>query len=215
MGCDIHLVIQRKEADGNWHEVPYQHKWNEDQPTAPNVAQAPWIFRNRNYDLFGILADVRNGRGWPSIAPDRGLPVEFSEKIVAPDPNYPDDGPRSLGDHSFTWIGLEELKAFDWDGTRAKLYGVVPADRYEVLTQSGDAPKEYSGHITGPGIIVYTPEQYRAVKTAGTLAPRPYVRMSWAESAREATYDWPGKIVPWLEKLADGRPLRLVMGFDS
>jgi hypothetical protein len=39
--------------------------------------------------------------------------------------------------------------------------------------------------------------------------------MGWPETARSATYDWPGKVIPWLEQLAAGRPLRLVIGFDS
>ncbi|WP_206689631.1 hypothetical protein, partial [Streptococcus pseudopneumoniae] len=47
---------------------------------------APLALSNRNYDLFGIIGNVRNGTGfagvvlgtgWPSIADHRGLPEDY------------------------------------------------------------------------------------------------------------------------------------------
>lgn len=225
MGCDIHIVIQRQEADGQWAEIAYQdapNDWNK-RPLTPNVAVAPDGFDGRNYDLFGILADVRNGSGfagvltgsgWPSIAPRRGLPKGFDEAQILPSPEYPEYS-RGVGDHSFTWIGLEELKAFDWDGVKALKFGVIPAAEYERLSVNNDRPTEWSGGISGPGIQVYEPAEYHSRKGNGLLCEHPYVRMSWVRSAREATGDWSTTVLPWLEKLADGKPLRLVMGFDS
>lgn len=226
MGCDIHISIQRQETFGAWHEV----RWQQEpyaligQKAVPDLTIAPECFRNRNYDLFAILANVRNGRGfagiktgdgWPSIAPDRGWPEWFNGDKVSPNPHYPEEGPAYMGDHSFTWVGLNELKAFPWDETVTKLYGVVKAEVFEQLTATGDTPDSYSVDITGPGIVVYTPEDYLAAKQAGKLAKKPYVRMSWDETARSATYDWPGKVIPWLDTLAEGKPLRLILGFDS
>lgn len=226
MGCDIHIVIQRQEPDGAWRELPWQHVWSHDgkDSAVKGVPIAPDVFRNRNYDLFGILANVRNGsgfagiqtgEGWPSIADDRGFPDDFDADKALPDPAYPEYGPRSLGDHSFTWVSLDELKAFDWDGTETWLYGVVPAEQYERLSASGESPDSYCGGTHGPGIVTYDPDDYKAAKIAGALPKRPHVRMGWPETARSATYDWPGKVFPWLDSLAEGRPLRLVMGFDS
>ena len=224
MGCDIHIVIERLD-DGVWREVPYRRiRTAAPPPTNAAVATAPECFTMRNYDLFGILADVRNGvgfagvrmgDGWPSIAPDRGLPDGFSVKAVAPDPNRPDDGPRWLGDHSFTWVSLDELKAFPWDAIVTTLYGVVSAADYERLSAVGDAPTEYSGGIVGRDIAVYDPTAYAKARETGTLVKEPYVRMCWPESARGATGDWPGPVIPWLTQLSDGRPLRLILGFDS
>lgn len=224
MGCDIHIAIQRQESDGRWREVPYQDLWNFDgAPKAvPGFPVAPEGWRNRNYDLFGILADVRNGTGfagivmgdgWPSIAPNRGFADGFSEAL--PDPSCPEDGPRYMGDHSFTHVTFDELKAFPWDATKTTLYGVVEAEKYESLAGTGKAPTSYSGGISGPGIKTYSPNQYREAKANGGLAVHPYVRMSWQETAREATNDWPGKVLPWLESISDGHQLRLVIGFDS
>lgn len=225
MGCDIHIVIQRQELDGTWREIPYQRVWwNLGHVPIDGVLVAPEEFTTRNYNLFGILANVRNGRGfagcqtgdgWPSIAPDRGFPPGFDADAVASDPHYPNEGPRALGDHSYTWVGLDELRAFPWNAVVTKLYGIVPADEYENLLKTGDQPTSYSGGVYGHGIKVYEPSEYQFAKQTGTLVSRPYVRMSWDETARSATNDWPGQVIPWLEKLAEGKPLRLVLGFDS
>lgn len=225
MGCDIHIVIQRQDETGAWQNVQWQAApWNENQKLLSGVPVAPDVFDSRNYDLFGILADVRNGRGfagiqmgegWPSIAPERGLPEGFSENAIAPDPQYPEEGPKYLGDHSFTWVSLDELKAFPWDTSESWLYGCVPADEYERLSADGKGPTSYSGGVSGLGIHVYEPDAYKKAKAMKVLPERPYVRMGWPETAREATNDWPGKVLPWLDTLAAGRPLRLVLGFDS
>lgn len=231
MGCDIHIVIQVQDSGGAWREQPWQeapYEWEKDQPAVPDVPIAPNIFRQRNYDLFGLLADVRNGHGfagiqtgegWPSIAPNRGLPDGLAVDAVLPNPKYPEDGPRSLGDHSFTWVTLDELQAFPWDHISTRLYGVVPAKEYERLKATKQPPQSYSGGTTGPGIQTYDADAWDAMHAAGgvavAIAPKPYVRMHWTETAREATGNWPGQVLPWLDELAAGRPLRLVLGFDS
>ena len=227
MGCDIHICIQAQDADGEWREIQWQqapYNYEGAEKPVPDIPIAPEQFRSRNYDLFAILADVRNGvgfagiktgEGWPSIAPDRGLPDGFQEDALLPDPCYPEDAQRWIGDHSFTWIALDELKSFAWDVTATQIYGVVPAGEYERLTVERAIPRSYSGGIVGAGIVTYEPDAYRLAKTNGVLAKRPYVRMAWTETAREATNNWPGDVIPWLDSLAAGRPLRLVLGFDS
>lgn len=227
MGCDIHICIQVQQ-DGIWEEIPYAtvYEYEGAKAAREGIRRCPQGFHARNYDLFGILANVRNGsgfagittgEGWPSIAPDRGFPEGFKEDAVQPDQQYPEDGARYMGDHSFTWIALEELKAFDWDNTKTTLYGVVDATQYEeMLTKKSFAPlRDYCGAVSGPGIQTYSPMNYTIAKSTHTLVPEPYVRIAWEESAREATYDWPGTVIPWLEQLAAGRPLRLILGFDS
>lgn len=224
MGCDVHICIQRREPEG-WREVVYQKVYeNIGQKPVDGIPVAPGIFDSRRYNLFGILANVRNGEGfagirtgagWPSIAPERGWPAGFDAKVIAPNPQYPAEGPRDMGDHSFTWVGLDELKAFPWDDLKTTLYGVVPTAEYERLLKTGETPTEYSGSVVGSGIAVYDPPTYLALKRSGQLAEKPYVRMAWKETARQATGNWPGKVIPWLEGLADGRELRLVLGFDS
>ena len=162
MGCDIHVAIQVLDGDV-WTHVQYQVLWPfevaEGQQPIPGVPLAPVELIARNYDLFGILAGVRSVQ-WDIVAPRRGWPEDFRAEDVPVDPKYPEEGPRSMGEHSFTWLTLAELKAYDWTATVA--YG-------------------YMGNDT-----VY---------------------------ARDT--DWPDKVIPWLEQVAAGHELRLVLGFDS
>lgn len=131
MGCDIHMIVQRKQKwdSGNayWSTKLPPVWWPRDawdaEQIATYTAQLPlasaarmlayylsrW-YSGRNYDLFGVLANVRNSANWPSIAPRRGLPGGF-------DPALEDD--CDLGDHSFTWMTLTEVLAYDWKGTTA------------------------------------------------------------------------------------------------
>lgn len=209
MGCDIHINVEVQQEDSTWREIPYQIVWQGRMPKYADRPIAPEGFDNRNYNLFAILANVRNGRGfagiktgegWPSIAANRGLPQNSPSK--------------NSGDHSFTWVLLDELKSFDWDATKTNLFGVVHADVYENLAD-GERPENYSGDVSGYGVHVYSPGEYQFSKRAGNLAMNPYVRVTWTSTAREATYDWPDRVIPWLEELAHGRPLRLILGFDS
>lgn len=225
MGCDIHIVIQRQDEDGSWRELPYQTVYNFTGAPVPvdGVPVAPSNFTTRNYDLFAILANVRNGvgfagittgEGWPSIAPGRGWPHDFSDQTPLPNPRWPDEGPRDMGDHSFTYVMLDELEAWPWSATYTTLYGVVAAAEYERCIAEGRPPREYSGSVVGAGVYIYTPASYVIARDSRTLVPKPYVRMAWQRSAADAT-GWPEHVIPWLRQLANGRPLRLIIGFDS
>lgn len=245
MGCDIHIVIQVQEPSGAWKDVPYQDELWECEKEAvakgdkdnywyreyrDDLPVAPEVFHNRNYDLFGILANVRNGRGfagiptgqgWPSIAPGRGFPdgIDPESYNRGDDDAYVRGVPSGyMGDHSFTYVTLNELQAFDWDGVSTTLYGVISEEEYLTRKDAGTVtgPDSYCGDISGNGIGVYSnAASYEQAKAAGTLAARPFVRISWVETAREATYDWPGKVIPFLEGIGKGRPVRLLLGFDS
>ena len=86
MGCDIHVQAERK-VNGKWQEVPGN------------------FFDWRGYNVFAFLAGVRNYSAITPIAELRGLPDD------ALDLDY---GARG-GDHSYSWLSLEELLAFNYD----------------------------------------------------------------------------------------------------
>lgn len=90
MGCDIHCQAERR-IDGEWAAIP-----------------GPMPLDCRSYRLFGFLAGVRNYSAVPPISEARGLP---------PDVDYDEDrdGERWLGEHSFSWLSLDELTAFDYE----------------------------------------------------------------------------------------------------
>lgn len=112
MGCDIHMQAERK-VDGKWQIVPGN------------------FFDWRGYNVFAFLAGVRNYSGVTPIASPRGLP---DDAVMA------DDG-DDLGDHSFSWLSLDELLAFD--------YAASTEDR-RVTVQTG--PNSWYGGATAePG----------------------------------------------------------------
>ena len=216
MGTDIHIVIQVYEYD-RWTTVPYRELL-EDGSIWPRESQAdivlPGHFTSRCYSLFGILADVRNGTGfggcvtgdpWPYIAEPRGLPPEC------------DDADDYLGDHSFTYITLEELQAYPWDTVVRRQRGLLTQDDYHNFALTGERPAVWCGGVFGGRTVTYTEAEYAGL-VAANLVPTDadvYIEAWWKETAREATADWAGEILPALEDVAAGRPLRLVIGFDS
>lgn len=66
MGCDIHLYVERKNpVSGQWEFVPAEGHAPQDEWDKKNN-RWDW-YGGRNYDLFAILADVRNGYGFAGI----------------------------------------------------------------------------------------------------------------------------------------------------
>jgi len=123
MGCAIHLFVERREGPAEpWHPVCVtipctrgEHSWCCDDGRR--------VWRDRNYTLFGMLAHVRdNGLG--TIAEPRGLPPDLSPELrkVALEEFNEDFGDfaareygcENFGEHSFSYLSLVELDAWDW-----------------------------------------------------------------------------------------------------
>lgn len=106
MGCDIHSAAI--DANGN---VLFGGKWADGSEANPN---SPWMvgdgepFGWRNYGVFSFLAGVRNYSDVPPLSEPRGLP----DDLKVPDG---EDGEFWLGDHSYSWLSVAELEAFDYD----------------------------------------------------------------------------------------------------
>lgn len=121
MGCDIHIEAQRRNG-GVWERAAGQF---EDGPSP---------FDWRSYGVFAFLAGVRNYSDIPPISPPRGWPEDFT-------PKEDEFGGCYLGDHSFSWLTVKELVAFDYD---------QPIEDRRVTRQIG--PNVFSGAQTAePG----------------------------------------------------------------
>jgi hypothetical protein len=140
-------------------------------------------YDDRNYEAFAILADVRNGRafagvetgdGFKQIADPRGLPLDLSEELRVP-ANYdamrecawtdvPEDPPENedddeyrgfwLGDHSWSYLTVRELQAYDWTQVTA-LCGVIDWKEYvtRVREKQTGSPRTYSGDVWCRGCV--------------------------------------------------------------
>jgi len=88
MGCDIHAMIERKSEYSWWI--------NSGDPGL-----------SRDYELFAVLAGVRNDNDIKPISEPRGLPERVTDVFESWSSKWDSDG------HSHSYVTLEELKAFD------------------------------------------------------------------------------------------------------
>lgn len=122
MGCDIHMAVEVR-RNGKWERaLPPEHarvpceveEARRGDPWSVRRAEVEW-FTDRRYALFGALAGVRNYDVSP-IAEPRGLPNDVSEEVrKLATYDYDNPGDVQLGDHSFTWLTLDEVLAYDWN----------------------------------------------------------------------------------------------------
>lgn len=250
MGCDIHIRVEVRH-DGGWKMVGpiFESYWREGGKT-----HEPW--EGRNYDLFAMLANVRNGRGFASvptglgfvpISPPRGIPDKMSPDGEEFMNSYGPDG------HSRSYLTLRELREYDWDGQETMLCGVVPAEDFEKLRRTGQTPEDWSGGVSGPGIVTFSEEGYDrwvaegrpdpgldtddqlvtrmargyGVDTIGVIERptrpgktiRPYVRMTWPVTYREAAggawFETMDRLAELIPEGGTDEDVRIIFFFDN
>lgn len=156
MGCDIHIYAETKKREywhytGDFWENPY---FKEDQlPTDYNRRYQAEPYCGRNYNLFALLADVRNGYGFAGcdtgdaiipISKPKGLPEDISDEIKAKSDYWDSDG------HSHSWLTLKEL--VDANIERFKTArGWVGSKEFIEFKETGK-PNGWCGGIGGPKI---------------------------------------------------------------
>ncbi len=217
MGTDIHLVVERYREDFGWQRVdPPKHLWDEywlkeyERTRDPiRLDYARRWYTDRNYSLFAILADVRNGfgfagtpisRGFKPISAPRGIPKDFEQK-----------DPDELGDHSFSWLLVSELLTYDWNQT-THLFSVVPID--EVPAPGRPPVGDSCGWISGRGIRVDAFE-IGPCRQKEEEGPFTHKQIAWPVTYAEAARNFYTEVLPELRKLGPPEKTRIVFGFDS
>jgi hypothetical protein len=233
MGTDIYFFVERREADG-WKQVTKPHEpceYCEGKGTkefkhggegecfmcdGTGKHSAPF-YNSRNYCLFGILADVRNGVGFAGIpygepltvmAPPRGLPEDVSATVRAEE--------DSIG-HSASWFTVAELEAYDWTQT-SKQTGWVDLKTYAKWKAAGSKgyPEEYCGDVSGSTVRHVSNRQAdRLIEgSEGPLHPDTYTRIYWQVPYSEAAGDFYSETLPALRALGKPEDVRIVFWFD-
>jgi hypothetical protein len=229
MGCDIHLRIEVRK-DGKWQPASAQRVCDDCKGTGnrDRGGECYWCkgtgnnsgFQSRAYDTFGALANVRNGT-WgdpvPFIDEPRGLPDDLSPELKAAsgDIEGDEDGERgwAFGDHSFSWLTLKELLAYNWDATVEKR-AYVDATTFAAWEASGDvSPGSY---CAGTNSEVVSNEEMRRRLAAG-IQPREwvYTLAVWREPVAKLCAEFHDDFIPALMKLGEPDDVRIVFGFDS
>lgn len=115
MGTDIHVYIEQKKFK---NENSTMFKWiSVDEwiyDTFSEEMEVPFskrYWKDRNYLLFAILANVRNRYNVQPISAPKGLPDDVSPEVK----NQSDE---ENGDaHTRSWLTLKELIEYDWQQT--------------------------------------------------------------------------------------------------
>jgi hypothetical protein len=165
MGCDIHFYVERH-VDGAWQSADTweKSKYADEDSDALSVDYEKAFYNDRNYNLFSILADVRNGRGFAGvktgegfnpIAPPRGVPEDACPEYRALQEAYGCDG------HSHSYVTLAELLSYDWT-QESQLQGWVNPAEWAVARDRNDGPRSWSGDISGPMVQKLTAEEFEA-----------------------------------------------------
>ncbi|MHA1286396.1 MAG: hypothetical protein ACTSPB_03215 [Candidatus Thorarchaeota archaeon] len=232
MGCDIHMYVEVKKNDlwekaGKIFDYPYYdpdapsqigedgYEWN------PRKTDEPYM--GRNYDLFAILANVRNGygfagiptgRGFKPIDMPRGLPRDVSKEIKKLSDEWGLDG------HSHSYFTLKEILDYDWDQvTTHELF--VNETGYDAI-QRGEQPA-----FTCAGVhtsMVISEEEMKDVikrkKEEGQalsdgLFGGYWTHVSWEETYRSCARVVLENTIPELLKLGNPEDVRIVFWFDN
>jgi hypothetical protein len=133
MGTDIHCFVEEKMYHSGIYETNRtgfwlsMDKWTKSSwailyPKENNpiweVERSDMVFKERNYDLFEILANQRNSENMPYISEPRGLPEDVTPEIRLQI--------RNSECHTTTWYTAEELLAFILIGTRCFITRMRP-----------------------------------------------------------------------------------------
>ncbi len=196
--------------------------WHKSLEEAKKGSYSDWIYDGRNYDLFAILADVRNGRGFAGvktgdgfniISDPKGVPSDISSVIAA-------DYEEWMGDaHSASWFTLRELKEFNWDQT-TKHSGVISVEQYADYIKIGH-PTSWSSSVSGGKVELLSLDEaneYLKGKKELDENLNYYVRVEWTEKYSESAGNFLDYSIPELEKLSksdDEDDVRIVFWFDN
>lgn len=253
MGTDIHLYIERRTEKGyeRVRPPPWPCSWcggGKQPPTRGDACfncggkgKTTREYHDRNYDLFAMLADVRNGRGFAGtdtgdgfkpLARPRGKPRGTSIKDTPESVDYENPSFIYLGDHSFSHATLAELLAYDYD-RKTKHRGTVGAATYAAWVEAGrkGPPRDWSGGVMGPKVKHVTQaEMDRLIRTGVIITsivggpfdePKAkdgntyYTVVEWEETYRESAGEAWFHFLDACKKLGRPEDIRFVFGFDS
>ena len=152
---------------------------------SPEVLEG-WLYDNRNYDVFGILANVRNGRGFAGvemetefipISEPKDLPFDVSEEVKRESVDWDTDA------YNRSYLTLKELLTYDWYGRKTKKNGIVTKEQAKLFRETGETPTIYAAQVFS------SEEDYN------------YEKIEWEVSYYESARDFVDEVIPALKKL--------------
>lgn len=245
MGCDIHCHVEVRTEDGWQHVWPPLVAETEDVEACPEEyvnfpgtivssyeeyqkVAAPWdhpLRIRRNYNLFAIFADVRNGIGFAGtktgegfniIAEPRGIPDDASIETAWDIQHWEGDA------HSHSWLTLKDLLDFDWDQTTSHV-GVVSPREFVHWKEHG-VPSYWSADVSGLTVLEISNEEMEAHLASGGGSTNEaglflYTTVTWESKYRDSVgshfFDVTIHALKQLGDPEEAEDVRLVFFFDN
>ena len=229
MGCDIHLYVEHRRNSRWWKckdgfKSDY-YKEGDKYFSKERFENGDSPYMNRNYVLFGYLADVRNSSGFAGcdtgdaikpIAQPRGLPSDISLSIKEESDGWDCDG------HSHSYFTLGELKkAYQQAKKIKKIHrGVVNVEEYKEFKKKGK-PSGWCGGVSGSMIKHISIEEMDKRTKDDDFANKftYYTKVEWTVSLADDVKDFFDHVIPQLEKwdYEDRKDdeIRIVFWFDN
>jgi hypothetical protein len=207
MGTDIYLYAEIKRKDG-WHllgELEENSEYYPEEKPNAQMLKPVELYANRNYNLFSILADVRNPDGktlgnqkFEVISPPRGLPEDLSPELHdwLKERELEDDKGSDVSGSS--WLLLSEVLQFDWHGKVMRYEAMVDARAAHLFDENEPFPL-----CQWPKDI---PISYSAYKKDGTT-------VRWSDTYANAVGTDFFELLENLKKYGDPSQIRLVFWF--
>ena len=234
MGCDIHMQVE-KHIGGVWTRVeklpPCPCSWcdarghhvDRDGVTKRNcyfcdgAGAETRPYRGRSYSVFSVLANVRNDGNVTPICEPRGLPADATRAAGEDEGGNP-KSEYEYGDHSFSWLTLDEVLAYDWKQLIDDEV-FVDADNFAKWDAAGreGSPGEWSAGVSGGNVVhVGNTEMRRRIRKPHGWEKNdsPYTLVRWQAHLSDYSRSFLA-FVESLSNLGDPSDIRLVFGFDS
>ena len=139
MGCDIHTHVEyygvssKEWIDCNHYRRNKYYSFDEGEKEFDVIE----VCGLRNYNLFAVLADVRNYAGTEYIDEPRGIPDDCNKYIKEDFERWGYDA------HSASYFTLKELIDFYEEHPKNKVSGLISLKQAKALDEKGVLPTSY------------------------------------------------------------------------
>lgn len=232
-----HLNADQLGGPCYWCAKVPEDEYDRSRHVEPGKVRESW-FHDRNYIVFSILADVRNGISANPFIDDS--PATGHYVIPIDDPRgFPEDlsdgGLKWLdihgGDHSDSWLSLPEVFRFDWANTPVAYAGLVTPSEFRRFQLEGKPNDWYSG-AWGSNIVKISNEEmdlkiragfftidleaddWGGQRNMGLDGKQYYTNLRWTTPAGDAA-DHFLAAMKRLAMFVGERETRIVFNFDS
>jgi hypothetical protein len=197
MGSDIRMFVEKRNY-GKWESINGQFS-----DKTMDISYGDELYFERNYELFAILAGVRNGEGvdgpatghvFNPISPPKGLPDDISNYVKF---QYEKQSVDESSAHDCSWLLLKELLEFDWT-QNAKVEAYVSPQVANNFYENGIVPNS----------IDCKHKSNRVIKLG-------YPKIQWASTYAARAGMFFDEVIPRLSLFGEREEVRIVFWFSS